>query len=54
MINQRDIVLICFPFSNGQRSKLRPVLVISNDIYNKKLQVHRKCYYFKSENHFIQ
>ncbi len=38
MINQRDIVLICFPFSNGQRSKLRPVLVISNDTYHKKFQ----------------
>ncbi len=38
MINQRDIVLICFPFSNAQYSKLRPVLVISNDIYNKKFQ----------------
>ena len=38
MINQRDIGLICFPFSHGQRSKLRPVLVISNDIYNKKFQ----------------
>jgi mRNA interferase MazF len=38
MINQRDIVLIYFPFSNGQRSKLRPVLVISNDIYHKEFQ----------------
>lgn len=38
MINQRDIVLICFPFLNGQCSKLRPVLVISNDKYNKKFQ----------------
>lgn len=38
MINQRDIVLICFPSSNGQRSKLRPILVISNDTYNKKFQ----------------
>jgi mRNA interferase MazF len=38
MINQRDIVLIYFPFSNGQRSKLRPVLVISNDTYHKEFQ----------------
>lgn len=38
MINHRDIVLICFPFLNGQRSKLRPVLLISNDAYHKKFQ----------------
>ena len=38
MINQRDIVLIYFPFSNGQHSKLRPVLVISNDTYHKEFQ----------------
>src|SRR6476469_4508747 len=38
MINQRDIVLIYFPFSNGQHSKLRPVLVISNDKYHKEFQ----------------
>ena len=38
MINQRDIVLIYFPFSNGQRAKLRPVLVISNNTYHKEFQ----------------
>lgn len=36
MISQRDIVLISFPFSNFQKSKVRPVVVMSNDVYNKK------------------
>ncbi len=36
MIYQRDLVLISFPFSNLQESKVRPVIVMSNDQYNKK------------------
>jgi mRNA interferase MazF len=36
MLSQRDIVLISFPFSNLENSKVRPVLVISNDEYNNK------------------
>lgn len=36
LISQRDIVLISFPFSNFQESKVRPVVVLSNDVYNKK------------------
>jgi mRNA-degrading endonuclease toxin of MazEF toxin-antitoxin module len=32
---QRDVVLIRVPFSNRKRSKPRPVIVISNDNYNK-------------------
>jgi mRNA-degrading endonuclease toxin of MazEF toxin-antitoxin module len=36
VINQRDVVLIPVPFSNLTNSKPRPVIVISNDNYNKK------------------
>ena len=35
MILQRDIVLISFPFSDLQGSKLRPAVVLSNDTYNR-------------------
>ncbi len=36
MILQRQIALLSFPLSNLQASKVRPVIVISNDKYNKK------------------
>lgn len=36
MISQRDIILISFPFSNLRESKVRPVVVVSNNAYNKK------------------
>lgn len=35
-ISQRDVVLIPVPFSSLENSKPRPVIVISNDDYNKK------------------
>lgn len=35
MISQRDVVLLSFPFSNLQRSKVRPAIVLSNDKYNR-------------------
>ena len=33
-INQRDIILIPFPFSDLSASKVRPALVVSNNRYN--------------------
>ncbi len=36
MILQRQIVLLNFPFSNLKISKVRPVIILSNDKYNKK------------------
>lgn len=35
MYNQREIILVPFPYSNLSSSKKRPVLVISNNYYNK-------------------
>ena len=34
MIFQRDIVLLSFPFSDLKQSKVRPVIVLSNDKHN--------------------
>lgn len=36
MISQREIVLLSFPFSDLQSSKVRPVIVLSNDGYNRR------------------
>ena len=36
--NQRDIVLVPFPYSDLTGIKKRPVLVISNDSYNKRFE----------------
>jgi len=35
-VKRGDIVLIDYPFSNQQGTKVRPALVISSDNYNKK------------------
>lgn len=34
-MNQRDVVLVPFPFSDQSGQKIRPALIISNDDYNK-------------------
>jgi len=36
MYKQREIVLVPFPYSDLSSSKRRPVLIISNNNYNKK------------------
>jgi mRNA interferase MazF len=35
-ICQKDLVLLPFPFSDQQNSKVRPAIVVSNDYYNTK------------------
>ena len=36
VVNQRDLVLLQYPFSDLKSSKLRPALIVSNDSFNKK------------------
>jgi len=36
IINQKEIVLLPFPFSDLERTRVRPALVVSNDNLNKK------------------
>ena len=35
MIEQKDLLLVPFPFSDQSGRKVRPVIVISNNIFNK-------------------
>lgn len=35
-IYQRELILISYPFSDIQNKKVRPALVLSNDLFNKK------------------
>ncbi|MBI5148086.1 type II toxin-antitoxin system PemK/MazF family toxin [Candidatus Pacearchaeota archaeon] len=35
-VQQKDLVLLPFPFSNLEGTKVRPALVVSNDSFNKK------------------
>ena len=35
-INQKEIVLLPYPFFNFEGMKVRPALIVSNDIFNKK------------------
>lgn len=36
LVNQKEIVLLPYPFSNLERLKVRPALVVSNNQFNKK------------------
>ena len=36
MIFQRDIILLTFPFSDLESSKVRPAIVLSNEKYNRR------------------
>ena len=35
-IYQKDLILLSYPFSNLENKKVRPALVLSNDLFNKK------------------
>lgn len=35
-VSQRDIVLIPFPYSDLSQNKKRPVIILSNTLYNQK------------------
>src|SRR3989338_543091 len=35
-INQKDVVLLRYPFTNLEGMKVRPALVVSNESFNKK------------------
>lgn len=37
-LEQRSVVLVPYPFSNLENSKFRPVVVISNNVYNKQFR----------------
>ncbi|MEK6822888.1 MAG: type II toxin-antitoxin system PemK/MazF family toxin [Nanoarchaeota archaeon] len=34
LVKQRDIILVPFPFSDQSGHKIRPALVLSNDVFN--------------------
>ncbi len=36
MVRQRELVLIAYPFSEFNASKVRPAVVVSNDRYNQE------------------
>ncbi len=36
MINQKEIVLLPYPFSSLREKKVRPALIVSNNLFNKK------------------
>ncbi len=38
ILNQKEIVLLSYPFSNLEERKVRPALVISNNELNKKTE----------------
>ena len=38
MVKQRELVLVAYPFSDLRASKVRPVIVVSNDGYNREFE----------------
>ena len=42
-MNQQNLVLMKFPFSNQEESKIRPGIIISNNEYNDKKQAVLVC-----------
>ena len=36
MVEQKDLVLLPYPFTDLENSKIRPALVVSNEAFNKK------------------
>jgi mRNA interferase MazF len=37
MISRGDVILVDFPFTSGGQSKVRPALVVQNDVDNRRL-----------------
>lgn len=37
MTKRGDVVLVDFPFTSGSQSKIRPALVVRNDVSNRRL-----------------
>ncbi|MBS3099657.1 type II toxin-antitoxin system PemK/MazF family toxin [Candidatus Pacearchaeota archaeon] len=35
-INQKELVLLPYPFSDMERTKVRPALIVSNNVFNKQ------------------
>lgn len=35
-VEQKDLVLLPYPFTDLENSKVRPALVVSNEVFNKK------------------
>ena len=35
-VSQKEIVLLPYPFSDLKQEKVRPALIVSNDVFNKK------------------
>ena len=35
-VNQKELILLSYPFSDLERAKVRPALVVSNNFFNKK------------------
>jgi len=38
IVKQRDLVLLSYPFTDQEGSKVRPAVIVSNENFNKKCQ----------------